>query len=250
MQDSSNNKGLAQYPPSIKDETLEEMRRTRYPTTTRANFRRSSSSSPEDPSGPPQPQTDNINSVDYRDNQDPFCDMLNNEPVLSGGNMDIRKESDGDSHADHDTQDTSDNISTTATFAGYGREDREEGTGDHSSNSSGSPTRDTARYGGSPRRGLTRPRSYILRGEAYVALTDIRDEWATSANHICRKCRDRSKCWCPNRESPNTNGRGPRRQRLDRCGSCGKLYVIHGTSCQWCCHDWVSGPSRSLPPDR
>ena len=60
-QDSPNDEQLAQYPPPIKDETLEEMWRTRDPTTTRANFRRSPSSSPEAPSGHPRPQTDNIN---------------------------------------------------------------------------------------------------------------------------------------------------------------------------------------------
>ena len=160
------------------------MRRTRYPTTTRATLRRSSSSSPETTSGPPRPQTDNINSADYRDNQDSFCDVLDNEPVLSGGNPDIRNGSDEDSQADYGTQDTSDNVSTTTTFAGHRRD--EEGTGDHSSDSSGSSTTDAARYGRSPRRGLTRPRSYILLNEAYVGLNDIRDTCATNANHICR----------------------------------------------------------------
>ena len=230
----------AQYPLPIKDETLEEMRRTRYPTTIRANLRRSPSSSPE----APRPRTSNIDSGDHRNDQDSFRDILDDEPVLPMGNQSTRNKSNEDS--------------TAATFAGYGRDDREEGTGDHSSDSSGSSMRDAARFGRSPRPGLTRPRSYVLRDEAYVALTDLRNTRPNNTNHICQECKNGSRCWCPVREeSPNTNGRGPRSLRLERCRTCGKMYVIIGASRQWCCQDWVSSrithtlaPSRSPPPDR
>ena len=220
---------------------------TRYPTTTRANLRQSPSSSPEALSGT-QPLTDITNSADYHGSQDSFRDILDNKPVLSVGTLNIRDESNENYHADHDT---SDNTSTTATFAGHGNDDSEEGTGDHSSDSNGSPTSSAARFGRSPRRGSTsRPRSYILRDEPYVGLTDIRDTRATNPNHACRVCRNGSRCWCPIRESPNTNGRGPRSRRLDRCGSCGKMYVILGTSRQWCCHGWIPRSSGSPPLDR
>ena len=232
----------AQYPPPIKDETLEEMRRTRYPTAARANLQRSRSSSPETP----QPQVRNIDSGDHRNNQDPFQDILDDEPVLPVSNLRARNEPDEDSQ---------DNTSITATSAGQGGNNREEGTGDHSSDSSGSSEREATRSERSPRRGLARPRSYILRDEAYVALTDLRN---TQPNHICQECKNGSRCWCPIREGPpNTNGQGPRSRRLDRCGTCGKMYVIIGSSRQWCCQDWVSSsithilaPSRSAPPDR
>ena len=164
MQDSLNDEQLAQYPPPIKDETLEEMRRTQYPTTTRENLRRSPSSSPEALSGP-RPLTDITNAAGHNDGQNSFRDILEDEPVLSVGNLNIRDESDENSD-------------------------------------------------------------------------------------ICRECKDGSRFWCPIRESPKTNKRGPRSRHLDRCGSCGKLYVIHGASRQWCCHDWVSRSSRSPPLDR
>ena len=79
-------------------------------------------------------------------------------------NLRTRDESDKDSQG---------NASTAATFAGYGRDDREEGTGDHSSDTSGSSMRDAARFGRSPTRGFVRPRSYMLWDEAYVGLTDL-----------------------------------------------------------------------------
>ena len=197
------------------------MRMTRYPTTTRANLRRSPSSSPETPYGHPRPRTDTTNSSGYHDDQNSFRDILDDEPVLPVGNLNICNESDEDSHAEHDTQNTSDNASTTTIFAGQGDNDREEGTGNYSSDSSGSPTKNAARYGRSPRRGLVRPRSYRLRDEAYIAMTDLRDKWAPNTNHVCQECKDGSRCWCPiKRESPNTNGRRSRSRHLVRCRSC------------------------------
>ena len=165
------------------------------------------------------------------------------------GNLSTRDESDGDSQG---------NASTAATFGGNGRDDREEGTGDHSSDSSESSMRDAVRFGRSSRWGLTRPRSYVLWDEAYVVLTDSRNTRPNNINHICQECKNGSRCWCPVREgSPNTNGRGPRSRRLDRCRTCNKMYVIIGASRQWCCQGWVSSrithtlaPSRSPPPDR
>ena len=206
----------------------------------RANLRQPSSSSPETP----QHQARNINPRNHRNNQGPFRDILDDEPVLPMSNLRTRDESDEDSQG---------NASTTATFAGYGRDDREEGTGNRSSDSSGSSTRD-ARLGRPPTRGFARTRSYMIRDEAYVGLTDLQN----ITNHICQECKNGSRCWCPIREeSTNTNGRGPRSRRLDRCRSCGKMYVIIGNSRQWCCEDWVSSgithilaPSRSPPPDR
>ena len=245
MQGSLRDEDTAQYPPPTKDETLEEMRRTRYPTAARINLRRSPSSSPE----APRPRTRSIDSRDHRNNQDSFQDILDDEPVLPMRNLRTRDEPDEGSQG---------NASTAATFEGHGRNDREESMGDHSSDSSGSSMRDAAQFGRSPRRGLTRPRSYVLRDEAYVALTDLRNTRPNNTNHICQECKNGSRCWCPIREeSPNTNGRGPRSRRLDRCISCGKMYVIIGNSRQWCCQGWVSSrvthilaPSRSPPPDR
>ena len=102
MRGSPDDEGTAQYPPTIKDETLKDMRRTQYPTNTRATLRRSSSSSPEVPSGTPRPQTNNVNAMDYRDNQDSFRDVLDTEPVLSEGNPGIYDKSDEDEGAgDH-----------------------------------------------------------------------------------------------------------------------------------------------------
>ena len=193
----------------------------------RANLRRSPSSSPETP----RTRARNIDSGDHRNNQDPFRDILDDEPVLPMSNLRTRNEPDEDSQ---------DNTSTAATFAGYGRDNREEGTGDHSSDSSGSSMRD-AWFGRPPTRGFIRPRSYVLRDEAYVGLTDLRNAHPNNTNHICQECKNGSRCWCPIREeSPNTNGRGPRSRRLDRCRTCGKMYVIIGNSRQWCCQDWVS----------
>ena len=186
MLSTSYDEDSAQYPPPIKDETLEEIRRTRYPTAARANLRQSPPSSPETLPGPrplmditnteghndgqnsfptaartnlrrspsssleaPRPQTRNIDLGNHRNNQDSFRDILNDEPVLSPmSNLKTRDESDEDSQG---------NASTDATFAGYGRDDREESTGDHSSDSSGSSMRD-ARFERPPTRGFIRPR--------------------------------------------------------------------------------------------
>ena len=60
MQDDED---TAQYPPAIKEESPEDWRRTRYPTNTRAHFRRSSSSSPEVPSGTSRHQTNNATTT-------------------------------------------------------------------------------------------------------------------------------------------------------------------------------------------
>ena len=130
-----------------------------FPTAARTNLRRSPSSSPE----APQPQTRNIDSGNHRNNQNSFRDIFDDEPVLPMSNLRTRDESDEESQG---------NASTAATFAGYGRDDREEGTGDHSSDSSVSSMRD-ARLGRPPTRGFIRPRSYVLRDEAYVELTDL-----------------------------------------------------------------------------
>ena len=110
----------------------------------RANLGQPLSSSPETP----QHQIRNVNPRNHRNNQSSFRDILDDEPVLPMSNLRTRDESDEDSQG---------NASTAATFAGYGRDDREEGTGNHSSDSSGSSTRD-ARLGRPPIQGFIRPR--------------------------------------------------------------------------------------------
>ena len=74
---------------------------------------------------------------------------------------------------DESDEDSQDNASTTAALVGRGRNNREEGTGDHSSDSSRSSTRDAVQFERLTTQGLTRPRSYIVRDEAYVGLTDL-----------------------------------------------------------------------------
>ena len=129
----------AQYPQPIKDETLDERRRTRYPTAARANLRQSLSSSPETGPRPltditnteghndgqssaaranlrqpsssspetPQHQARNVNPRNNRNNQGSFRDILDDEPVLPMSNLRTRDESDEDSQG---------NASTTHTY--------------------------------------------------------------------------------------------------------------------------------------
>ena len=167
-------------------------------------------------------------------------------PDTNGHNPGVRDNSDTNNGADKDDQDTTNNTSTTALFAGHGRD---EGAGNYSSDSDGSSTGRAARHG----RVVMRPESVILRGDSYVALTDFRSRgipWVASTNHICQICKDGSRCWCPARHRCQRHRRGSRKQRLSRCTSCGKVYVIYGASRQWCCQNWIPEPSGSPSPTR
>ena len=153
-------KDITQYPTIIEGETLEDIRQTR----TRAILRQSSSSSPEDATGNSWPQTDNPDTTDDHDHQNPFQDMLVTEPVLFGGdpgaenNPDANGEGDADSRNTCDAQEASDNDSTTATFVGCGGDEGESGVGNYlvaSADRNGSSTGGTART-------RTRPVSWIL----------------------------------------------------------------------------------------
>ena len=199
-QDPLSDDDITQHPTIIEGETLEDIKLTRHPST-RATLRRSSSVSPEDPTGSSQPQTNNHNITGNHDHQNPFSDTLVTEPVLFGdspeaeNNPGTNDKTGGDSQntcndREASDNDTTDNTSTTALFAGYGRD---EGAGNHSFDSGGSSTGWAARHG----RVITRPESFILRGDSYVALTDFRSHrspWAASANHTCQICKDGSRC--------------------------------------------------------
>ena len=192
-QDPLSDDNITQHPTIIEGET-------RHPNT-RATLRRSSSVRPEDPTGSSQPQTNNHNITGNHDHQNPFSDTLVTDPVLFGespeaeNNPGTNDKTGGDSQntcndREASDNDTTDNTSTTALFAGYGRE---EGAGNHSFDSGGSSTGWAARQG----RVITRPESFILRGDSYVALTDFRSHrspWAASANHTCQICKDGSRC--------------------------------------------------------
>ena len=268
---TSHDEDSAQYPPPIKDETLEEMRRTPYPTAARTNSGGSPLLRAEAQPGS-QPLRDITNTEDHSSSQNSphtavrtgpgrssssspealrlLRDILDDEPVLPTSNPRTCDESDEDSQ---------DNTSTIAALKEYGRNNREEGTRDCSTDSSGLSAGDTARPGRPTTRGLTRPRSYILRDEAYVGLTDLRNMRPDDTDHACQECKDGSRCWCPIREElSNTNGQTPRSRQLKRCRSCRKMFVIVGNSRQWCCEGWVpsgtphaTAPSGESPsPDR
>ena len=233
----------------------------------RAILRRSSSPSPEDPTGSSRPQVDSLDVTSNYDHQNPFCDTLMTEPVLLGDspeaedNLGTNDKIDGDPQTTCNDQETPNNNSTTATFAGCGGNEGESGVGNYSimrgAVSDGSSTEGAART-------RTRPLSWILRGDSYVALNDFcchENSWANRANHNCQICKDGSRCWCPVRNHtpratpPDANSqqqhrRRSRRQSLSRCSSCGKMYIVRDTSCQWCCYGWVSGSSGSSSPDR
>ena len=170
----------------------------------------------------PQPHSNNLGITNDHDHHDSFSDVLATEPVLSGDNPGVRDNSEANNGTDKDDQDTTDNTSTTALFAGYG--------------SDGLSTGRAAQHG----RVVRRPESFILHRDSCIALTDFRSRgspWAASACHTCQICKDGLLCWCPKR-------------RLSRCTSYGKLYVIYGESHQWCCHNWIPGPSGSPSPTR
>ena len=257
-----------QHPQIVECETgtLGEVNRQKQYPSTRAILRRSSSSSPEDPTGNSRPQTDNPDTTDNHDHQNPFHDTLVTEQVLFGGNPgaennpDTNDKSGEDSRSTCDAQEASDNDSTAATFAGCGGDEGESGVGNYSLASADS---DGSSTGGAART-RTRPVSWILQGDSYVALTDFRcrrNSWANRANHNCQTCKDGSRCWCPDRNRtteatpPGGNSRQQHRRRsrrrsLNRCSTCNKMYIIYGTSRQWCCYDWVSGSSESSSTDR
>ena len=264
---TSHDEDTAQYPPPIKDETIEEMRRTPYPTAARTNHR--GPSPPKAEAQPePQPLRDITNNEDHGRGQNPphmaartrprqssssspetprplqnsIRDILDDEPVLPRNNPWTRGESDEDSQ---------DNASAVAALLEHGRSIREESTRDRSTDSSESSAGDTARPGRPRTRGLARPRSYMLRDEVYVGLTDLRNMRQDDTNHACQECKDGSRCWCPIRGgSPGTNRRTPRSRQLRKCRSCRKTFVIVGNSRQWCCEGWVPSGTPHTSPER
>ena len=159
----------------------------------------------------------------------------------------VRDTSDSNNGTDKGDQETADDISTTPLFTGHGWE---EGAGPYySSNSNGSSTGKAGQHG----REVRRPESVILHGDSYVGLTDFRrhrDLLAANADHICWTCHDRSRCWCPTSHKCQRHRHASRKRRLSRCSSCGKVWVIFAKSRQWCCQNWISGPSGNPSPTR
>ena len=163
VQSLSDDEDAVTHPTIIGDETSRDIRQTQYPTTSR----RFLSSNPEDPTETSQPHANNLGNTGDRDHQDAFCDVLATEPVLSGGNpgardnLNTNDETNEDYRTTYNAWDIPDNTSTTAVFAGYGRD---EGAGNYSTDSDGSSTGRAERTG----MAVTRPLSYILRGDSYV----------------------------------------------------------------------------------
>ena len=121
----------------IEGETLEDIKQTRH-RSTRAILRRSSSSSPEDPTGSSWPQANNFNITDNHDHQNSFRDTLVTKPVLFGGSLGAEHNLDTNDKNGDNPQSTcggweaSDNDSTIATFAGCGGDEGEKGVGNYS----------------------------------------------------------------------------------------------------------------------
>ena len=262
---TSHDEDSAQYPPPIKDETLEEMRRTPYPTAARAISRESP---PQRAETPPEPEPlRNITNTEgqgsrqnpprmivranpgrssssspeaIRPLRDPFRDILDDEPVLPTNNPRTRDESDN----------SQDDASIVAALVEYGRSIREENARRRSTDSSESPTDDIARPTRPRIRGIARPRSYLLRDEAYVGPTDLRN-MRQSTDHACQECKGGSRCWCPIRGGlPGNNGRTPSSRQYGRCRSCRKMWVVVGNSRQWCCEGWILPGTPHTSPER
>ena len=178
---------------------------------------------------------------------DSFRDMLETKPILPKTTPDARCNSDSNDGTDEDDHGSADDISTTPLFSGHGWE---EGAGPYySSDSGGSSTGKGGRLG----REVRRPESVILRGDSYVGLTDFRkhrDLWAANTYNICRTCHDGSRNWCPTSHECQRHKRASRKRHLSRCSSCGKVWVLSAKSQQWCCQNWISGPSGDPSPTR
>ena len=267
MVGTSYDEDTTQYLPPIKDETREEMRKTPYPTAQRIS--RGDPSPPTETQPGPRQLRNLTNTESHGDNRHPstavrvnprqssssspenprpprgagFQDVLIDEPILLGSNPRAHGES---------SEDSQDNATAVAALLEYGRSIREENARDRSTDSSNSSAGDTTRTGRPRIRGLGRPRSYILRDEVYVGLTDVRDIRQDDTDHACQRCKDRSRCWCPIREDllPDNNGRTPRSRQLRRCKSCRKQFVILGNSRQKCCGNWVTSETPQASPER
>ena len=265
---TSHDEDTARYPPPVRGETREEMWKTPYPTALRTNHEGSSPPKTEAQSGPQHPRN-TANARGHSGNRHPptairasprqssssspetprpprdsgLGDILVDEPVLP------RR---GPGACDESSEDSQDNAAAVAALLEHGRSIREDNARDRSTDSSGSSAGDTTRPGRPRMRGFARPRSYVLRDEAYVGPTDIRNMWRDDTDHACQNCKDGSRCWCPIREDllPDNNGRTPRSRQLRRCKSCLKTFVIVGNSRQRCCGNWMTSRTPQASPER